>query len=155
MTQRTDVAESSASMQQRRTKPRTLSPGKNRRGAPWWGTTEIVKLRRGACRCIKDHIGDPYVWCRTECLINTECPNHLAYWLQPLDKLNKRTGNSLKPLLQLMSKRMKKQVRLVAVQYAGDVVSSWRSSNKIHTELVTIMFNLIHGPCYSFGTPVD
>ena len=30
----------------------------------------------------------------------------------------------IEAIVQLMSKRMKKQVRLVAVQYAGDVVSS-------------------------------
>ena len=34
--------------------------------------------RAGSCRCIPDYLGDPYVGCRPECLINTECPNHLA-----------------------------------------------------------------------------
>ena len=34
--------------------------------------------RAGACKCIPDHTGDPYVGCRPECLINTECPNSLT-----------------------------------------------------------------------------
>ena len=34
--------------------------------------------RAGACKCIPDHTGDPYVGCRPECLINAECHNSLT-----------------------------------------------------------------------------
>ncbi|XP_046391541.1 neurogenic locus notch homolog protein 1-like [Ischnura elegans] len=32
----------------------------------------------GSCTCLPDHIGNPYEGCRPECVINTDCPSHLA-----------------------------------------------------------------------------
>ena len=30
--------------------------------------------RAGSCQCIPDYFGDPYVACRPECVINSDCP---------------------------------------------------------------------------------
>ena len=34
--------------------------------------------RAGACQCIPEYFGDPYVACRPECTINADCPSALA-----------------------------------------------------------------------------
>ena len=36
--------------------------------------------RRGAasCRCIRDYIGNPYIECKPECIVNAECPRDKA-----------------------------------------------------------------------------
>ncbi|KAG8227100.1 hypothetical protein J437_LFUL007437 [Ladona fulva] len=44
------------------------------------GVNAICREQNGAgsCSCIPDHLGNPYEGCRPECLINTDCPSHLA-----------------------------------------------------------------------------
>ena len=44
------------------------------------GSNAICTERNGAaaCRCIEDYFGDPYVACRPECTINSECPSNKA-----------------------------------------------------------------------------
>ena len=44
------------------------------------GTNAQCSEQRGAasCRCILDYIGDPYVECRPECTVNSECPRDKA-----------------------------------------------------------------------------
>lgn len=37
---------------------------------------ELVKA--GSCSCIPEYYGDPYVACRPECMMNSECPISLA-----------------------------------------------------------------------------
>ena len=37
-----------------------------------------ARQRAGACRCIPEYFGDPYVACRPECTINADCPSSLA-----------------------------------------------------------------------------
>lgn len=32
----------------------------------------------GACRCVPEYYGDPYIECRPECVLNTECPSNRA-----------------------------------------------------------------------------
>lgn len=32
----------------------------------------------GACRCIPEYYGDPYIECRPECVSNSECPSNRA-----------------------------------------------------------------------------
>lgn len=32
----------------------------------------------GACSCIEEHHGDPYVGCRPECVLSTDCPREKA-----------------------------------------------------------------------------
>lgn len=32
----------------------------------------------GICSCVADYQGDPYVACKPECVLNSECPSHLA-----------------------------------------------------------------------------
>lgn len=32
----------------------------------------------GSCSCIKEYFGDPYVGCRPECVLNTDCQSSLA-----------------------------------------------------------------------------
>lgn len=32
----------------------------------------------GACRCIPEYYGDPYIECRPECVLNSECPSNRA-----------------------------------------------------------------------------
>ena len=32
----------------------------------------------GSCRCIPDYFGDPYVACRPECVVNSDCPSNKA-----------------------------------------------------------------------------
>lgn len=32
----------------------------------------------GSCTCLPDHIGDPYIGCRPECVMNSECPKNRA-----------------------------------------------------------------------------
>ena len=36
--------------------------------------------RNGAasCRCRADYVGNPYIECKPECIVNAECPRHLA-----------------------------------------------------------------------------
>ena len=33
---------------------------------------------RASCTCIRDYTGNPYVECKPECVVNAECPRHLA-----------------------------------------------------------------------------
>lgn len=44
------------------------------------GVNAICKERNGAgsCSCIAEYRGDPYVECRPECLMNSDCPRHRA-----------------------------------------------------------------------------
>ena len=37
-----------------------------------------ARARAGACQCIPEYFGDPYVACRPECTINADCPAVLA-----------------------------------------------------------------------------
>ena len=37
-----------------------------------------ARSRAGACQCIPEYFGDPYVACRPECTINADCPAALA-----------------------------------------------------------------------------
>lgn len=32
----------------------------------------------GSCSCIPEYFGDPYVECRPECVVNSDCSRHLA-----------------------------------------------------------------------------
>lgn len=32
----------------------------------------------GACSCIPEYFGDPYIECRPECILNSECPSNRA-----------------------------------------------------------------------------
>jgi hypothetical protein len=34
--------------------------------------------RSAACQCIPEYFGDPYVACRPECLVNSDCPSNKA-----------------------------------------------------------------------------
>ena len=34
--------------------------------------------RAGSCQCIPDYFGDPYVACRPECVVNSDCPSNKA-----------------------------------------------------------------------------
>ena len=34
--------------------------------------------RSAACQCISEYFGDPYVACRPECLVNSDCPSNKA-----------------------------------------------------------------------------
>jgi hypothetical protein len=34
--------------------------------------------RAAACQCIPDYFGDPYVACRPECVVNSDCPSNKA-----------------------------------------------------------------------------
>ena len=34
--------------------------------------------RAAACQCITDYFGDPYVACRPECIVNSDCPSNKA-----------------------------------------------------------------------------
>ena len=36
------------------------------------------RQRAAGCQCIPDYFGDPYVACRPECTINSECPANKA-----------------------------------------------------------------------------
>ena len=31
-----------------------------------------------SCTCIRDYTGNPYIECKPECVVNAECPRHLA-----------------------------------------------------------------------------
>ena len=31
-----------------------------------------------SCSCIRDYTGNPYIECKPECVVNAECPRHLA-----------------------------------------------------------------------------
>lgn len=37
-----------------------------------------VQGTRGICTCIEGYFGNPYVQCRPECVINSQCPQYLA-----------------------------------------------------------------------------
>ncbi len=37
-----------------------------------------AQCRNGVCSCLPEYQGDPYVGCRPECVINNDCPPHLA-----------------------------------------------------------------------------
>lgn len=37
-----------------------------------------AQCRNGVCSCLAEYQGDPYVGCKPECVINNECPTHLA-----------------------------------------------------------------------------
>ena len=34
--------------------------------------------RAAACQCIPEYFGDPYVACRPECVVNSDCPSNKA-----------------------------------------------------------------------------
>ena len=34
--------------------------------------------RAAACQCIPEYFGDPYVACRPECVVNSDCPSNRA-----------------------------------------------------------------------------
>lgn len=38
----------------------------------------IQRNGAGSCKCIQDYIGDPYVGCRPECVLSSDCPTHRA-----------------------------------------------------------------------------
>lgn len=44
------------------------------------GTNAICKELNGAgsCTCLPDYFGDPYLGCRPECVVNTDCPRNKA-----------------------------------------------------------------------------
>lgn len=44
------------------------------------GTNAICQERSGAgaCSCIPEYYGDPYVECRPECIMNSDCPSNRA-----------------------------------------------------------------------------
>lgn len=44
------------------------------------GANTICKEQNGAgsCKCLQDYFGDPYVGCRPECLMNSDCPSNRA-----------------------------------------------------------------------------
>lgn len=44
------------------------------------GSNAVCKERNGAgsCSCIPEYSGDPYVECRPECVMNSECPRNRA-----------------------------------------------------------------------------
>ena len=44
------------------------------------GSNAVCEARQkaGACRCIPEYFGDPYVACRPECVVNSDCPSNKA-----------------------------------------------------------------------------
>ena len=47
--------------------------------SPCGSNTICQETSRGAsCQCIPDHFGDPYVACRPECVVNSDCPSDKA-----------------------------------------------------------------------------
>ena len=46
------------------------------------GSNTICREQNGvaACSCIEGYIGDPYLGCRPECILNTDCPWDKACW---------------------------------------------------------------------------
>ena len=36
------------------------------------------RARAASCSCIQDYIGNPYIECKPECVVNSECPRNLA-----------------------------------------------------------------------------
>ena len=36
------------------------------------------RQRAAACQCIPEYFGDPYVACRPECVVNSDCPSNKA-----------------------------------------------------------------------------
>lgn len=44
------------------------------------GANAVCKERNGAgsCSCLPEYIGDPYIGCRPECVLNSECPYNKA-----------------------------------------------------------------------------
>ena len=36
------------------------------------------KRQAAACTCIEDYIGNPYIECKPECTVSSECPNNKA-----------------------------------------------------------------------------
>ena len=44
------------------------------------GSNAICQRRRnaGACQCIPEYFGDPYVACRPECVVHSDCPSNKA-----------------------------------------------------------------------------
>ena len=37
-----------------------------------------TRNRAGSCRCIPEYFGDPYVACRPECVVHSDCPSNKA-----------------------------------------------------------------------------
>lgn len=37
-----------------------------------------AQCNNGLCSCTNEYIGDPYIECRPECVLNTDCANNLA-----------------------------------------------------------------------------
>lgn len=44
------------------------------------GVNAVCKERdnAGSCTCLPEYYGDPYVECRPECVMNSDCPMHKA-----------------------------------------------------------------------------
>ena len=44
------------------------------------GSNAVCTRQRdaGSCRCIPEYFGDPYVACRPECVVNSDCPSNKA-----------------------------------------------------------------------------
>lgn len=44
------------------------------------GANAVCREQNGAgsCSCIEDHFGDPYMGCRPECIMNSDCPSSKA-----------------------------------------------------------------------------
>lgn len=44
------------------------------------GSNAVCRERSGAgsCTCLAGYSGDPYLGCRPECVLNADCPRHLA-----------------------------------------------------------------------------
>ena len=38
----------------------------------------IARGNAASCKCINDYTGNPYIECKPECVVNGECPRHLA-----------------------------------------------------------------------------
>ena len=47
--------------------------------SPCGRNADCTELRGAAsCRCIRDYIGNPYIECKPECVVNAECPRDKA-----------------------------------------------------------------------------